>query len=309
LGQHFIKFPGFEKAPAGFKVMATGEGVAGAVAISVMCAVLELAWRESDDKEPGNFGDPFGVNMYNDEFRNKEINNGRFAMICVLGIFAAEMATGKDAIEQFGLGALGRGATGRMGVASSFTGLSADAVASRSLTQRRAVEGGAMAVAEEPPAPPPFAPSEQIGAGAPLGFFDPLGFTKVGDEKGFRKLRASEIKHGRVAMMGSLGSVVAHYWKFPGFEKVPSGLAALNTDMGGRGFAVLFFPVGLIEAANWKESKDEPGSYGDPLNLNQFTPTMRNKELNNGRMAMISVLGIFAAEVMTGKDAMEQFGL
>jgi len=102
LGQHFIKFPGFEKAPAGFKVMATGEGVTGAVVIATMCAVLELAWRESDDKEPGNFGDPFGVNMYNDEFRNKEINNGRFAMICVLGIFAAEMATGKDAIEQFG---------------------------------------------------------------------------------------------------------------------------------------------------------------------------------------------------------------
>lgn len=32
-------------------------------------------------------------------------------------------------------------------------------------------------------------------------FFDPLGFTAVGDERGFRKLRVSEIKHGRVARL------------------------------------------------------------------------------------------------------------
>ena len=43
------------------------------------------------------------MNMYNDEMRMNELNNGRMAMISVLGIFAAEMATGKDAIQQFGL--------------------------------------------------------------------------------------------------------------------------------------------------------------------------------------------------------------
>merc|ERR1712217_58486 len=43
-------------------------------------AFLELAWREEDGKEPGNFGDPFGVKMYNEEFRTKEISNGRFAI-------------------------------------------------------------------------------------------------------------------------------------------------------------------------------------------------------------------------------------
>merc|ERR1719420_1572227 len=32
-------------------------------------------WEEKDDTEAGNFGDPFGVGMYNDEMRNKEINN------------------------------------------------------------------------------------------------------------------------------------------------------------------------------------------------------------------------------------------
>lgn len=44
---------------------------------------------------------------------------------------------------------------------------------------------------------PSFDPSTQIGAMAPLGFFDPAGFAKKGDEDGFRTLRAAEIKHGR----------------------------------------------------------------------------------------------------------------
>ena len=32
--------------------------------------ILELgAWTESDDKEPGNFGDPVGLNQYTQEMR------------------------------------------------------------------------------------------------------------------------------------------------------------------------------------------------------------------------------------------------
>ena len=37
------------------------------------------------------------------EMREREINNGRFAMFAAIGIIAAELYTGKDAIEQFGL--------------------------------------------------------------------------------------------------------------------------------------------------------------------------------------------------------------
>ena len=48
-----------------------------------------------------------------------------------------------------------------------------------------------------PPAAP-FDPAQQVGAMAPLGFFDPLGFSKKGDKAGFNNLQASEIKHGRV---------------------------------------------------------------------------------------------------------------
>ena len=38
---------------------------------------------------------------------------------------------------------------------------------------------------------------------APLGFFDPLGFCKIGDEFGFRMLREAELMHPPVAMLAS----------------------------------------------------------------------------------------------------------
>ena len=102
-------------------------------------------------------------------------------MISVLGIFAAEMVTGKDAIQQFGLQAIGRGQFRSSG--SSFTGKTSSQSAQSQVVTRRA-----------------FQPSQQIGASEPLGFFDPLELTKAGDEQGFRKLRTSEIKHGRALL-------------------------------------------------------------------------------------------------------------
>ena len=302
VAQHFLKFPFFEQDPAGFSIMGTGDGLLGFLGIFVACAPLELWWRENPEKEPGNYGDPFGVNMYNDEMRMKELNNGRMAMISVLGIFAAEVATGKDAMQQFGLSAIG-GARDSASRGSSFAG----ATSSRVVAQQRVVRR-AQAVMEED-AVPVFQPSQQFGATEPLGFFDPLGFTKVGDENGFRKLRVSEIKHGRVAMMASIGLVAQHFLKFPFFEQDPAGFSIMGTGDGLLGFLGIFVACAPLELW-WRENPEkEPGNYGDPFGVNMYNDEMRMKELNNGRMAMISVLGIFAAEVATGKDAMQQFGL
>jgi hypothetical protein len=46
------------------------------------------------------------------------------------------------------------------------------------------------------------------------GLLDPAGFSKKGDEAGFRNHRAAEIKHGKVAMMAVLGGVAQHCVKF-----------------------------------------------------------------------------------------------
>jgi len=154
-----------------------------------------------------------------------------------------------------------------------------------------------------------FTPAFQIGVTEPLGYFDPLDFAKKGDAKGFRRLRTSEIKHGRAAMMAAVGAVVQHFVKFPGFENVPSGLGAVNTPPGSYGFIALFVAAGAVELGVWTEKDNKaPGDFGDPLGLNQYTEEMRNRELNNGRAAMFAAIGIIVAELVTGKDAIEQLG-
>jgi len=159
----------------------------------------------------------------------------------------------------------------------------------------------------------PIVPEEQPGVTKPLGFFDPLGFSKSGlmtfpgDSTGFKHLRTAEIKHGRFAMMAATGSLFAHFVKLPGFEDVPTGLAALNTTKGAEGFALLFFLIAGHEAVTWKPMKGEPGSFGDPFAWKQFTPEMRTKELNNGRIAMFAIIGQIVAELQTGKGPVEQF--
>mmetsp|Transcript_23058 Transcript_23058/g.41647 ORF Transcript_23058/g.41647 Transcript_23058/m.41647 type:complete len:566 (+) Transcript_23058:55-1752(+) len=154
-----------------------------------------------------------------------------------------------------------------------------------------------------------FTPALQLGAMAPLGYFDPLGFSKVGDEAGFRNLRAAEIKHGRVAMLAALGAVVQHYIKIPGFESVPSGMTAAMSFPSCLGFLYILAVAGFLETKLWTESLEkEPGNFGDPFGVNQYSQEMREKELNNGRFAMICALGIMSAELATGKDAIQQFG-
>jgi len=274
------------------------------VALFAASGILELAWRPDASREPGNFGDPFGVKMYTEEMRTKEISNGRMAMISVLGIFAAELATGKDAIQQFGLSAIGGRPAAQSSTAATFAGRSRR-------VQTSLVPRAATAVAEVPEEVPlpPFNPAEQLGAMEPLGYFDPLGFAKVGDEDGFRNLREAELKHGRVAMMASVGLLFQHFVKFPGFESAPAGFAAIATGEGVLGFVALFAASGILELAWRPDASREPGNFGDPFGVKMYTEEMRTKEISNGRMAMISVLGIFAAELATGKDAIQQFGL
>ena len=36
------------------------------------------------------------------DMRNRELNNGRFAMVAIMGIIGAELVTGKDAVQQLG---------------------------------------------------------------------------------------------------------------------------------------------------------------------------------------------------------------
>jgi len=142
-----------------------------------------------------------------------------------------------------------------------------------------------------------------------LGYFDPLGFST--DISGGKLLfyREVELKHGRVAMLASLGILVGEHFHplFGGDIDVPAYLAFQQTPLETFWPAVVaaiaipeVFSVFQFEnpaeqnpltAEYWKMKDDhEPGDLGfDPLGLKPKDPkellAMQNKELNNGRLA------------------------
>ena len=67
--------------------------------------------------------------------------------------------------------------------------------------------------------------SKELGAQAPLGFFDPQGFLKDADQEQFDRFREVELKHGRISMLAVTGYLTtASGYRFPNFpEDVPAG--------------------------------------------------------------------------------------
>jgi len=49
---------------------------------------------------------------------------------------------------------------------------------------------------------------KDIGAMLPLGFWDPLGLVADGDQEKFDRLRLTEIKHGRIAMLAVVSPMI-----------------------------------------------------------------------------------------------------
>merc|ERR1719384_3107920 len=84
-----------------------------------------------------------------------------------------------------------------------------------------------------------------IGAVAPLGYFDPLGYIK--DEETFTRYRAVERKHGRIAMVAMLGTFVhGNGWVFDGYISPSAGLKFSDIDSGIGGLFQLP-PAGLAQ--------------------------------------------------------------
>jgi hypothetical protein len=79
------------------------------------------------------------------------------------------------------------------------------------------------------------------GSSAPLGQFDPLGLTKDMSIEEIKRYRESEVTHGRVAMLATLGYLVGENFH-PFFGGVVSGPA--NTHLAQvQEVAPLFFVI------------------------------------------------------------------
>ena len=151
--------------------------------------------------------------------------------------------------------------------------------------------------------------------------FDPLGLAPETQEA-FLMYREAELAHGRVAMMAALGFFVQEqfhpifsYANGPVIRELDQVLSTSNGMLGG---SILLMAIAFSEIqrarTGWVDPDVEmwalredylPGDLGfDPLNLKPKDPkellALQNKELNNGRLAMIAVAGMTAEELVSG---------
>jgi len=158
----------------------------------------------------------------------------------------------------------------------------------------------------------------ELGVQDPLGFYDPLGLLDDADQERFDRLRFVELKHGRISMLAFLGQITTragnHFGgdiDFAGhsFDSYPNGIAAvLGPDaIPQAGLVQIIAFVGLLELGF---CIDVPGTG------NEFVGDFRNGaidfgwdkfdeetkfakraiELNNGRAAMLGILGLMIHE-------------
>jgi hypothetical protein len=181
----------------------------------------------------------------------------------------------------------------------------------------------------------------KAGQTAPMGFFDPFGLTTSISEGRLLFLREAEIKHGRVCMLATLGIIVGekfHPLLGGGYDGPAVDLNPFTTnvplaDYWPLAFIQTFATIAFLEyrkgfsvlegvafegqemITGQKNTSPEvfaaktgrvPGDYGfDPLGLKPKTEEglmeVQNKEINNGRLAMLAALGILIQEAITGE--------
>jgi len=162
---------------------------------------------------------------------------------------------------------------------------------------------------------------DALGAQPPLGFFDPLGLVSDGDQEKFDNLRYVEIKHGRICMLAFLGQIVTRNGQhLPGaidkaghsFSDFPNGWAAIQGPdaIPGGGLAQLIIFIAILELSIMKDVTGQGEFVGDFRNgfldfgWDKLSPETQLKkravELNQGRAAMLGILGLMVHEQLGG---------
>lgn len=161
---------------------------------------------------------------------------------------------------------------------------------------------------------------DELGAQAPLGFFDPFGQLSGESQERFDRLRFVEIKHGRICMLAFLGQITTRAGiHLPGnidysghsFASYPNGVAALfgSKSIPTAGLVQLIAFIGILECAFMKSVPDTGNEFiGDFRNgyidfgwddLDEETKMQKRAvELNNGRAAQFGILGLMVHELI-----------
>lgn len=148
-----------------------------------------------------------------------------------------------------------------------------------------------------------------VGVTPPAGFFDPLGLSVGKDDATMKFYREAELKHGRVSMAACLGWYLNAGGIHPAFNSELSNdpLKAMM-ELPKVGWLQFILGCGAIEWLG-QQIKERPGyEPGDLLgaaywvdNSDEGWVSYQNKEINNGRLAMLAFMGILYQDVATGE--------
>jgi light-harvesting complex I chlorophyll a/b binding protein 4 len=153
-----------------------------------------------------------------------------------------------------------------------------------------------------------LAPKNTAGWVGDTGF-DPLGLSDYIDIKWMRE---SELKHGRAAMLATVGFVAQQFVTLPGMTHVDdsnlapaaAGISPMLQIVLGLGIVEWWTNKGNITMENMFEDPNRiPGNIGfDPLGMgkNGASEEMQLKEIKNGRLAMLAIGGMIHHNIVTG---------
>ena len=157
----------------------------------------------------------------------------------------------------------------------------------------------------------------ELGVQPPLGFFDPLGLLDDADQERFDRLRYVEIKHGRISQLAFLGQITTRAGVYlPGdidtagtsFDSIPNGWAAVDAIPQAGLLQIVAF-VGALELFVMKDItggefvgdfRNEALDFGWDTFDEETKLSKRGIELNNGRAAMMGILGLMVHEQLGG---------
>jgi hypothetical protein len=147
-------------------------------------------------------------------------------------------------------------------------------------------------------------------------FQDPLKLLEGADQERFDRLRSVELKHGRICQLAFLGYLTT--WsgiRLPGslgdvpMADIPGGHDAVF-KVPAFGLVQILCLAGALELGGWKQKEGSfPGDFsaspfpvgylGNPSEEKQLQ--LRAQELNQGRAAMMGLLGVLVHEQIDGQ--------
>jgi hypothetical protein len=141
----------------------------------------------------------------------------------------------------------------------------------------------------------------------PIGYFDPFRLTSNLNDKDIKYVRESELQHGRVSMLAFVGltsldliqdkSSINFLFELPWISQSPFwfGVGTFEISRMIAGWTNPFINKNMF----FKLKKQyQPGNVFK-IDPNNITETMYNKELSNGRLAMLGTIGYIVQDMVT----------